>query len=279
MQESTVAVGTRNVGAVARIPRKGALPWTMASGRLPTAADEVAVGPRLGHELDVAVGNTLTVRDPAGRPHALRVVGVGMIATDSDTQLGSSMVVTPPTLTQLSTTPGYQDALVRFQPGTAAGPIEDLASKFEIATPNLPVEVRNLRDLGGLPMLLGAFYALVGAAALVHALIVTSRRRVRDLAVLRALGFTSPQVVLTLVVMAVTMVGFGLLLAVPIGVGVGRTVWDNAVTGIGAISPPVVPWWQLAALVAGALLIAVLVACAIALRARPRNPAATLRSE
>jgi len=141
------------------------------------------------------------------------------------------------------------------------------------------VEVRNLHDLGSLPMLLGAFYALLGAAALLHSLVVTARRRIRDLAVLRALGFTSVQVVLTLVVMALTMVGFGLLLAVPVGIGVGRIVWDNAVTGIGAISPPVIPWLEMVALVAGALLFAVVAAGAIALRTRPRNPAATLRSE
>ena len=97
--------------------------------------------------------------------------------------------------------------------------IDELSSKFELATPSVPVEVRNLRDLGSLPTLLGAFYGLVGVAALVHALVVTSRRRTRDLAVLRALGFTGPQIVLTLAVMAVTTVGIGLLIAVPLGVG------------------------------------------------------------
>jgi hypothetical protein len=279
VEESTVRVGEADVPVLGRTLRKGEPPWSTVRGRLPVAVDEVAVGPHLARRLDVTVGDVVPAITPAGTVRELTVVGVSFIAPQSQEPLGSSMVVTQQTLEGLRDAPGFVSALVRGTPGSAPALVDELGATAEIGTPALPVEVRNLRDLGSLPLLLGLFYAAVGAAALLHSLVVTSRRRTRDLGVLRALGFDSGQVLLTVVVMAGTMVGSGLLLAVPLGVGVGRVVWTDASAEIGAGAAAVVPLGQLAVVVVVALLLALAAAAVVGYRATRRTPAASLRAE
>jgi hypothetical protein len=57
----------------------------------------------------------------------------------------------------------------------------------------VPSDVIDLGNLATMPMLLAAFFGLLGCATVAHALVTTVRRRRYDLAVLRAMGFTRPQ--------------------------------------------------------------------------------------
>lgn len=279
VEQSSVRVGARDVPLLGRTVRKGDLPWSVVRGRLPTAPDEVAVGPHLARELDVTVGDVVRATDPSGRERALDVVGIAFTAPQGTDSLGTAMVATAATVTTLRGEPGYVSALVRAVPGAAPAVVDELGAAAEIALPSLPPELADLRDLGGLPVLLGLFYATVGAAALVHALAVGARRRRRDLAVLRAIGFTSTQVTRALVVAALTTVGLGLAIGVPLGVGVGRVVWSDVLVQVGAAAPAVVPVGTLLIVVATALGVAIGAALVIGMRARRLGPAEVLRSE
>ena len=57
----------------------------------------------------------------------------------------------------------------------------------------VPVAVQNLEQLGGLPAGVAALVGSIAVLALANALVVAVRRRRRDLAVLRAMGFTRRQ--------------------------------------------------------------------------------------
>jgi len=76
-----------------------------------------------------------------------------------------------------------------------------------------------------LPLVLGVFLALLAIGAVGHALATAVRRRSHDIAVLRALGMTQWQCRWVVVTQASVLAVIGLLLGVPLGLAVGRTVW------------------------------------------------------
>ena len=89
---------------------------------------------------------------------------------------------------------------------------------------------------------------------LAHSLLLTTRRRSPDLAVLRVLGMSPRQVAAAVGVMAGTLTVIGLLLGPVLGVAVGRVVWAEVAANIGVAGDIAVPWW-LALVVPAALLL------------------------
>ena len=120
---------------------------------------------------------------------------------------------------------------------------------------------------------------MLAVAVLAHSLVLTARRRAPDLAVLRVIGLTPGQVGGALVAMAVTISLVGLAIGPVLGVAVGRVVWGEVATGIGAAGDVAVPWTLLLAAVPVVLIGTVLVALLPARRAATLRPAAVLRSE
>ena len=78
---------------------------------------------------------------------------------------------------------------------------------------------------------------------------------------------------------AVTIVGIGLLLGVPLGLGLGRLLWHETADAIGVAGDVDVPVAALVALVPGALALAVLVAVVPSVRAARVRPAEVLRAD
>jgi ABC-type lipoprotein release transport system permease subunit len=91
--------------------------------------------------------------------------------------------------------------------------------------------VQVIEDLRVLPLALSAFLALLAVGAVGHALFVAVGRRQRDLAILRALGMTRPQVRLVVATHASVLTVIGLVLGIPLGLVLGRIVW-RLVAGI-----------------------------------------------
>jgi predicted lysophospholipase L1 biosynthesis ABC-type transport system permease subunit len=104
-------------------------------------------------------------------------------------------------------------------------------------------------------------------------------RRRRDLSLLKSLGFTRGQISATVVWQSALIVGIGLLIGVPLGVAFGRWLWILFAERLPVLAQPAVPGLLLAAIGAGLLLVANLVA-AVPARSAARTPvAAILRSE
>jgi putative ABC transport system permease protein len=130
-------------------------------------------------------------------------------------------------------------------PGVDAGALAaELGGRHEVLARALPVEVRNVADLGSLPAVLGGFLAALAVLAVLHALVVTVRQRSGDLAVLGALGATRRQVRAALVTTAVAIALVGVVVGLPLGWGVGRLVWAGLARSIGVapdvVTPPAV---------------------------------------
>ncbi len=129
------------------------------------------------------------------------------------------------------------------------------------------------------PLALGVFLGLLAIAAVGHALASAVRRRRRDIAVMRSLGFTRRQARFTIVGQATTLAVVGLVFGVPLGLLVGRAIWHNVATStpVEYVAPLAVV--ALVAVVPAALLIANALAACPARRAARLRAAEVLRAE
>jgi ABC-type antimicrobial peptide transport system permease subunit len=108
--------------------------------------------------------------------------------------------------------------------------------------------------------------------AIAHALFMTVRYRRHELAVLRALGFARRQVRATIAWEATTMTVVGLLIGIPLGILVGRVVWNAVAHGLGIAATPDLGALTLLLVVVGALVcvnLLALGASAFATRIKP----------
>jgi ABC-type antimicrobial peptide transport system permease subunit len=141
------------------------------------------------------------------------------------------------------------------------------------------VAVQNLEQLGGLPAGVAAIVGSIAVLALANALVVAVRRRRRDLAVLRSMGFTRRQSAISVVVMSLAIVAIGVLIGLPVGLAVGATLWRLTASGAFVLSDAYFRWELLLLPVLGAIVIALVAATLPAHRAAAQSPAEGLRAE
>jgi hypothetical protein len=157
---------------------------------------------------------------------------------------------------------GPKLVFVRFRPGvsTAAGKAElkkivNVGNRALAALPDglgggdnvallgvqYPAEIENYRTIGATPAVLALALAVGAMVALGFTLSTSVRRRRRDLAMLRALGFTSRQL-RSVVVWQASVNGFvGVVAGLPIGILLGRWLWTVFARHIDAVPRPTVP--------------------------------------
>ncbi len=104
------------------------------------------------------------------------------------------------------------------------------------------------------------------------------RRRRRDLAILKALGFVSRQVRATVAWQATAIAATGLVIGLPLGVAAGRWAWTLLARGFAIEPVPVISALVLLS-VPAVLLMANLVAAVPGRAAARTQPAVVLRTE
>lgn len=143
----------------------------------------------------------------------------------------------------------------------------------------LPAEIDRIRQIDRLPLALALFVVTVAMVAVGFALVTAVRRRRRDLAVLKTLGFRRRQVRATVAWHATTIAVVALAVGVPLGLLVGRFTWRSVADELGVSTDPTLPLLAMVALLPAALLAVNLVAAVPARRAANTRPAVVLRSE
>jgi hypothetical protein len=172
----------------------------------------------------------------------LTVTGIVVApTTDQRYRLGDGIVLAGEQAAAVTTGTALFSASVSAVPDQLDPLMAELASRLEIEPRQVPTEVRTLADLQSLPELLAAALGVLVAAGAVYELTATRRRHVREIAVLAVTGQTPAQVRATLAVVAVATVGPGLLLGVPLGIGVARVLWWQVATATGVGTDVVVP--------------------------------------
>jgi hypothetical protein len=142
-----------------------------------------------------------------------------------------------------------------------------------------PAEIVDYRTIGFTPALLVGGLAVGAVVALALTLMASVRRRRRDLALLKTLGFTQRQLAAAVAWHASVSAVIGVVIGIPVGIVLGRWLWDLFARLIYAVPQPTVPVASVALVALGALVLANLVA-AIPGRMAARTPTALmLRSE
>ena len=142
-----------------------------------------------------------------------------------------------------------------------------------------PAEIENYRSIGAAPALLALGVAAGAVVALGLTLMASVRRRRRELALLRTLGFTRRQLVATIACQASVAGLTGVVVGVPLGVALGRWLWTLFARSIYAVPEPTVPVITLVVIALSAFALANIVAAIPGRSAAQISTAQVLRGE
>jgi hypothetical protein len=142
-----------------------------------------------------------------------------------------------------------------------------------------PAEIVNYRSMGATPVILASGLAAGALVALGLTLTASVRRRRRDLALLKALGFTKRQLAAAVAWQASVAAVIGIVVGVPFGVAAGRQLWTLFARNIYAVPKPTVPVLSVTLVALGALLFANVVAALPGRSAARTQTALVLRTE
>jgi ABC-type lipoprotein release transport system permease subunit len=261
---------------------KGSVTPTVVKGRVPRSPTEILVGTRTLEDLGLGVGDTLPV-SVGDRSARLRVVGRGVLSEFAGSaRLGEGATMTFEGARRLSPSAITDVVLVRMRPGRAGKALLTRLTRTYTGNFSLPAKPSDLVDIsrvGGLPSIIAALLGVMSVATLAHALFSSARRRRRDLAILKVLGFRRRQVSAAIAWQAAVVAVIAVAVGVPLGIGAGRWSWQAFARRLGVPDQPVTPLLAIFAVAGLALVIAILTA-AIPARVAARTPAAVaLRAE
>jgi hypothetical protein len=294
-----VNVNGRHVRTVAMTPVRGAALLSTLDGRLPRGDRDIMLGVATMRATGARVGETVrvTVADPDGTPHAASFHVIGRASMNAGTGgLGNGAVMTTSAFISAQCPAGPKQAacqssaraglstevLVRAAPGAAGkAALARHTGKYPALTyrPAEPTVLVNFGESVNFPLLFAAALSVFGAATLLHLLLVSVASRHVEAGLLKALGFVRRQVAAAVCWQATTVALAGIAVGVPVGVAAGRVLWRVFATDFGVVPVDVVEPALIAALVAGVLAAANLLAAVPALLAARSQPARLLRAE
>jgi ABC-type lipoprotein release transport system permease subunit len=262
-------------------------------GTTPRAAGQIALGTKALKALHKRVGDRVRVQDsakPATVTRTMRIVGrvlIDPIVVNGEITLGDGALM-PLASLRAFVPPGANEEgvvnvfLIRFRGGAdRAGALASLRRSFPgtVLTPYPPSEVENLRRIDSLPFVLAGLLGLLAATTIAHALVTSVRRRRRDLAILKTLGFQRGQVSATVAWQASTLAVIAAIIGLVAGVAGGRWLWVFYASRLGVRPEPVIPLALLIAILPGVVALSNLIAALPARGAARTRPALVLRTE
>jgi hypothetical protein len=288
---ASVCTGTDNIQVDGRpttgwgfTSLRGSIGPDIVAGRAPDGPQEVALGSATLHALNKHVGDTVRAAGPHGHGDYL-IVGKAVFPTLGQIQpLADGATFTGEGFAPLLDPNNYYRYLVgQFTTTAKRSAIEHWIAanpKLVPATvPSLPVEVDRIHQIDWLPTALGVLLTVLGFIAVGHALVSSVRRRRRELALLKTLGFRRRQVRATVAWQATTLVMIGLVVGLPAGLIAGRFTWRLVADSLGVPNAPTVPTVAFLLVVPSAILLVNLIAYLPARTAALTRPAVALRSE
>jgi hypothetical protein len=123
--------------------------------------------------------------------------------------------------------------------------------------PVRPAQMADVAALRAAPVLLASLVGAAMAVGLALAVGLAVRNRRTELALLRALGATGPQLRATLRWQSLVIIGTGIVVGLPLGVALGRLTWQGFARDLGIPPLPAVSTLWTATIVLAALVIAV----------------------
>ncbi len=260
---------------------------------------QVVLGTETLRRLHKRVGEFVELGVGAGQLTKLRIVGTATFPAfggSPHTEMGIGALLDyqliPESSRNIFNLPGGGPnvALVRMrQPSSAvalsrlhavAATLARAAQDSVIVVPvQRPAEIADSGTLRATPSILASALAAGAVLALALTLIASVRRRRRDLALLKVLGFTRRQVATALAWQSAIAAFFGIVVGVPVGVLAGRQLWTLFARSIYAVPDPVTPIVPVIIVAVAALVFSALVSWPPGRSAARTPPALVLRSE
>jgi hypothetical protein len=250
-------------------------------------------------QLHEHVGDIVKVSNGVSAPARLLIVGTATMPTigvggNQHLEMGTGALVADQVLPATAGTsyqlagaaPGPDAILVRLKTGDGAAGLQSLRRiaratstpadyGVSVLSVQRPAEIVNYRSMGTTPAILGAGLAVGAVVALGLILVTSVRRRRRELALLKTLGFTARQLSSVVAWQATVAVVVGAVVGVPLGIVLGRTMWNLFAREISVVPTPTVPVTVVVLIPVGAVVLANLVA-ALPARMAARTPTALL---
>ncbi|MFL5920966.1 MAG: FtsX-like permease family protein [Gaiellaceae bacterium] len=277
--DERVRLDGRTAHVVAMDDIKGRIGPVVTDGHAPERLDEILLSSKLMNRLGVHIGDSVEARDR--RSVRMRVVGRGV--------LPENVVAVGPRPDAAMTFQAYKrlnpqahvgDFEARIAPGPARqATLARLERQYAHPAPGPPQTVADFGGVRSLPVIVSALLAAIATAALAHTLVTAIRRRRRQLAVLKTLGFDRRQLHATVAWQATTFAALGLVIGLPLGVAAGRWAWYLFAEQIEVVPEPVTPISLVLLVVPVAVLLANLVAALPAWSAARTRAAVVLRAE
>ena len=276
----TIRLDGKGVPTLAMHPRAPVGP-PLLSGHGLESEGQVVLGPVTLASLHKHVGDTVMAQAPGSSAVRLRIVGTATLPTIKGSsgylQMGSGAVVSSslypesdlnlqgspipgPNLYLITMRPGTSRSMalhsldritqVLNQPSDADGPIGGAVSALR------PAEIANYRAVGSIPTVLAGALAAGALGALGLALVASVRRRRREFALLKALGFSQRQLAASVAWQASVSAAVGVVVGMPLGIVLGRWLWTLFARAISAVPYPTVSWVWMVLIALGALVFA-----------------------
>ena len=284
---ATLTIDGQLVPIIGQRPGASVAPPTLTGHGL-ERSNQIVLGAVTLGILHKHIGDTVTLQsevpgtDQVQTTH-LRIAGTATMptigqGTSLHLEMGTGAVVpytavparlrNPP----ITSSPEGPDAIfVRLKAGVSPAAALPQLRRIAAATGNLdndgvvvdsverPAEIVNYKTLGATPAILGAALAAGAVIGLVLTLVASVRRRQRDLALLKTLGFTRRQLSAAVACQATVPVTLGVLVGVPLGIVSGRYLWDLFANDIHVVPVPTVSALAVVLITLGAIVLANLV--------------------
>ncbi len=280
-----IEVDGRRVDGIALDPARGSVLPPIIDGRAPAARGEVALGAKTMRALGVRIGDTVAVSRGGARSARMRVVGTGVLAASfsSTARLGQGAIIRHSDARGLAPGAPANAAVLRLAPG--ADPqrlLKRLRGRLEslyVLPMQKPLDIVDFGRVRALPLVLAGLLGMLAAATLAHVLVTAVRRRRRDLAILKSLGFMRRQLRTIVVAQALTYTAVAVVAGLPLGVAAGRFAWNVFAEREGIVSEVVVPLPAILSVVPAAAILAAALALLPARWAAATPAATVLRTE
>ncbi len=263
---------------------KGRVEPAILEGRAARAADELVLGTRTLDTIGRSVGDRVRVemQDHTG---TMRIVGRAVFprlgaGSFTPTDIGAGAAMTAGGAARLGVEAAdpsdpaarYSIYFLHGAPGVSltalrsrlnpklAGLIEECPSPGCLLGPQRPGDIVAYGRVRSTSLSLIVLLALMAIAALAHSLVTSVRRRRRDIAVLKTLGFAAADVASAARWQGLALAGVALAAGIPLGLIAGRAFWTVFAQGLGVADDVTFPVVALAIAVPVTLALAAVVA-------------------
>lgn len=267
----------------------GQVGFAIIDGRAPERAGEIALGTETLDEAGLSVGDRVDLRgrnsETYETPHTVAtIVGRGVFPNVTEYgRLGEGAAVTEAGARVLN--PVYLPSTV-FVDLAGRSTVPEVVDALSEATgldfravPPAPGLLDDVERVADLPLLMAGAMSLAAAALLLHALVTSVRRRGPDLAVLRTMGLVGRQLRAAIGWQAVTIAAIAVIVAIPLGIVVGRLAWLLHADAIGVVPEAIAPHSGQLLAVPAVLLGAFVVGALVGVGPARRRPVLALRAE